>query len=148
MTQQDLIYMQTAEAFAQLSKAQRKKVGAILVTNQGVVIPGVNGSPSGTSNICEDTVKVFEEDQDGAYLTYKLVTKPTTLHAELNCILKCAKEGVSCLDSVLYTSLSPCLPCSAMLKQAGVKKVYYRELYRDESGIQYLINNGVLVEQI
>ena len=54
---QDLIYMQTAEAFAQLSKAQRKKVGAILVTNQGVVIPGVNGTPSGTSNVCEDVVE-------------------------------------------------------------------------------------------
>ena len=147
-SQQDLIYMQTAEAFAQLSKARRKKVGAILVTNQGVVIPGVNGTPSGTSNICEDTVKVFEEDQDGAYLTYKIVTKPTTLHAELNCILKCAKEGVSCLDAVLYTTLSPCLSCSAMLKQAGIKKVSYRELYRDESGVQYLISNGVIVERI
>ena len=145
---QNLIYMQTAEAFAQLSKAQRKKVGAILVTNQGVVIPGVNGTPSATSNICEDTVKVFEEDQDGAYIAYKLVTKPEVIHAELNCILKCAKEGVSCLDAVLYTSLSPCLPCSAMLKQAGVKKVYYRELYRDESGVQYLISNGVIVERI
>ena len=142
MTQQDLIYMQTAEAFAQLSKAQRKKVGAILVTNQGVVIPGTNGTPSGTSNVCEDIVET------GVYPAYKLVTKPEVLHGELNCILKCAKEGVSCLDAVLYTSLSPCLPCAAMLKQAGVKKVYYRELYRDESGVQYLLNNGVLVEQI
>ena len=145
---QDLIYMQTAEAFAQLSKAQRKKVGAILVTNQGVVIPGTNGTASGTSNICEDTIKTYDEDPHGMYPSWKLVTKPEVIHAELNCILKCAKEGVSCLDAVLYTSLSPCLPCSAMLKQAGVKKVYYRELYRDESGVQYLLNNGVLVEQI
>lgn len=141
MTQQDLIYMQTAEAFAQLSKAQRKKVGAILVTNQGVVIPGVNGTPSGTDNTCEKLEYTIGNIS-------ALVTKPEVLHGELNCILKCAKEGVSCLDAVLYTSLSPCLPCSAMLKQAGVKKVYYRELYRDESGVQYLLNNGVLVEQI
>lgn len=141
MTQQHLIYMQTAEAFAQLSKAQRKKVGAILVTNQGVVIPGVNGTPSGTRNVCEDIEYTIGNISN-------LVTKPEVIHAELQCILKSAKEGVSCLDSVLYTSLSPCLPCSAMLKQAGVKKVYYRELYRDESGVQYLLNNGVLVEQI
>lgn len=141
MNQQDLIYMQTAEAFAQLSKAQRKKVGAILVTNQGVVIPGVNGTPSGTSNICEDIEYTIGNIAN-------LVTKPEVIHAELNCILKCAKEGVSCLDAVLYTSLSPCLPCSAMLKQAGVKKVYYRDLYRDESGVSFLINNGVSVEKI
>ena len=141
MNQQDLIYMQTAEAFAQLSKAQRKKVGAVLITSQGVVIPGTNGTASGTSNICEDIEYTIGN-------IVNLVTKPEVIHAELNCILKCAKEGVSCLDAVLYTSLSPCLPCSAMLKQAGVKKVYYRELYRDESGVQYLLNNGVLVEQI
>ena len=141
MTQQDLIYMQTAEAFAQLSKAQRKKVGAILVTNQGVVVPGTNGTASGTDNTCE----VLEYTIGNVSA---LMTKPEVIHAELNCILKCAKEGVSCLDAVMYTSLSPCLPCSAMLKQAGVKKVYYRELYRDESGVQYLLNNGVLVEQI
>lgn len=141
MNQQDLIYMQAAESFALLSKAQRKKVGAILVTNQGVVIPGVNGTASGTSNVCEYT------EYSIANISY-LVTKPETIHAELNSILKCAKEGVSCLDSVLYTTLSPCLPCSAMLKQAGVKKVFYRELYRDENGVQYLLNNGVLVEQI
>ena len=140
--------MQTAEAFAQLSKAQRKKVGAILVTNQGVVIPGVNGTPSGTDNTCEDTVKVYGEDEDGEYIAYKLVTKPEVLHGELNCILKCAKEGVSCLDAVLYTTLSPCLPCSAMLKQAGVKKVFYQEEYRDNSGILYLQNNGVIIERI
>jgi dCMP deaminase len=133
--------MQTAEAFALLSKAQRKKVGAILVTNQGVVIPGVNGTPSGTDNTCEKLEYTVGNIS-------ALVTRPEVIHAELQCILKCAKEGVSCLDAVLYTSLSPCLPCSAMLKQAGVKKVFYRELYRDESGIQYLLNNGVLVEQI
>lgn len=145
---QHQVYMQTAELFALLSKAERAKVGAVLVTNQGVVIPGVNGTASGTDNACEDKVKVFEEDAEGEYLAYKLVTKPTTLHAELNSILKCAKEGLSCLDAVLYTTLSPCLACSAMIKQAGVKSVYYRAAYRDLSGVQYLINNGVLVQQI
>lgn len=137
MTNHDFVYMNTASLFAMLSKAVRKKVGAILVTNQGVVIPGVNGTPSGSSNDCE------EYDETGV-----LVTKKEVIHAELNCILKCAKEGVSCLDSTIYINLSPCLQCASMLKQAGVKKVFYKEAYRDESGIEYLLNNNVLVEQI
>jgi dCMP deaminase len=141
MSQQSLIYMQTAEAFSLLSKATRAKVGAILVTNQGVVIPGVNGTASGTDNACEKLEYTI------ANVSY-LVTKPETIHAELNCVLKCAKEGLSCLDSVLYTTLSPCLPCSAMLKQAGVKTVYYRTAYRDLAGVEYLKQNGVLVKQI
>ncbi len=74
-----------------------------------------------------------------------LETKPEVIHAELNCILKGAKEGVSVKDSVMYVSLSPCVPCASMLKQAGVKRVVYKEQYRDPSGIEYLRDNRVLV---
>lgn len=130
------VYMQAAESFATLSKAVRKKVGAVLVTKQGLVIPGVNGTVSGGDNNCEYL-------ENGV-----LITKPTVLHAELNCILKCAKEGVSCVDAELFATLSPCPRCSAMIAQAGVRKVYYRHNYRDLSGIEYLKANGVEVEQL
>lgn len=128
--------MQTALLFAKLSKATRKKVGAVLVTKTGTVVPGVNGTASGTENCCEH------------WLDGQLVTKPTTLHSELNTILKCSKEGISTEQAVLFVTLSPCLHCSAMLKQAGVRKVYYNENYRDVSGIEYLKQNGVEVEQL
>jgi dCMP deaminase len=62
--------------------------------------------------------------------------------------LKAAKQGVSVVDSVVYVTLSPCVSCSAMLAQAGVKKVYYREQYRETSGVEYLQANGIIVEQI
>lgn len=131
-----VVYMQTAYNFASLSKAVRHKVGAVLVTKQGVVIPGVNGTVTGTDNACEYTEQGL------------LVTKPTVLHAELNCILKAAKEGVSCVDATLLVTLSPCLSCAAMIAQSGIKQVYYAEQYRIPEGVEFLESCGVEVEQI
>ena len=130
------VYMQNAYSYASLSKAVRHKVGAVLVTKQGLVIPGVNGTVSGTDNSCEQL-------ENGL-----LVTKPTVLHAELNCILKSAREGVSCVDATLFVTLSPCLACAAMIAQAGIKQVYYAEQYRIAEGIEFLKYCGVEVEQV
>lgn len=129
--------MQTALLHANLSKAKRKRVGACLVTSTGTIIPSWNGTPQGTDNNCENLL------EDGV-----LVTKGEVIHAELGCILKCAKEGINTTGATVYISLSPCLQCSAMLLQAGVKQVYYMEQYRDTSGIEYLTQNGVQVTKM
>lgn len=124
--------MGTALLYAKQSKANRAKVGAALVTNTGIVIPGYNGTPTGTDNTCE-----YEND----------VTLPSVIHAELNCLLKAAREGVSVIDSVLYVTLSPCEPCAAMLLQAGVRKIIFKDEYRNNSGINYLKKYGKEVIQ-
>ena len=136
------VYMQTALLHAELSKARRKKVGACLVTSNGTIVPSWNGTPQGTDNNCEN------EEVDSRGALKRLVTKTEVIHAELGCVLKCAKEGINTTGSTVYVTLSPCLQCSAMLLQAGVKKVYYREQYREISGVEYLKENGVSVEQI
>ena len=138
--QQDLdaTYMGTAILHSGLSKANRAKVGAVLVTNQGVTLTGYNGTPTGLSNECEEKdykIWGFQVDDEGCY---DLKTKPEVIHAELNCILKAAREGVSCIDSTMYVTLSPCVPCAAMMIQAGVKRLVYKEMYRDQSGIDLL----------
>lgn len=135
--EQHNVYMQTALLHADLSKARRKRVGACLVTSNGTIIPSWNGTPQGTDNNCEDLL------EDGT-----LSTKQEVIHAELGCVLKCAKEGINTAGASVYVSLSPCIQCSAMLLQAGIKQVFYREQYRDTSGIDYLSRNGVEVVQL
>jgi len=127
----DKCYLNVALNFAKLSKADRKKVGACLVTSHGVILGGCNGTPPNTSNVCE----------------VSNITLPTVVHAELNCILKAAKEGISVVDSTMYLTLSPCESCAAMLISAGVKRIVYLEQYRDLSGVRYLYDNGILVEE-
>ena len=142
----DSTYMGVALLHAKMSKAQRQKVGACLVTRQGVCIPGFNGRPIGLSNECEIEVNHSWSTALNRE-TFDLVTKPSVIHSELNCILKAAKEGVSCFGATMYVSLSPCVPCAAMLINAGITRLLYKDVYRDESGVALLRGAGILVEQ-
>lgn len=136
----DGVYMQTALAHASLSKAVRAQVGAVLVTSHGVTLTGYNGTPRGLDNCCEELKpQAFPHEP-------ALVTKPEVIHAELNCIMKAAREGVSCIDSTVYVTLAPCVQCSAMMVQAGVKRLVYKTPYRDMSGLLLLKEAGVLTQ--
>lgn len=141
-TQQELdkVYMSMAESIATLSKARRNKVGCVLATPENVMLSSYNGTPSGWDNRCEDVheTELFEH----------LVTKPTVVHAELNAILHAARQGVSVKGATLYTTLSCCTACSAMIAQAVVKRIVYKDEYRDSSGINLLKGRGIIVEQL
>jgi len=132
----DEVYMGTALLHAGLSKAIRAKVGAVLVTKVGITLSSFNGTATGLPNECEDTL------EDGS-----LVTKNHVIHSELNCIIKAAKEGVSVTGSTIYTTLSPCCACSALLIQAGVERVVYLKEYRDKTGINLLKSARIKVDK-
>lgn len=137
----DSVYMQTAITHSMLSKAKRAQVGAVLVTSHGVTLTGYNGTARGRDNCCE-TLEPQPFPHEPA-----LVTKPEVIHAELNCILKAAREGVSCIDSTVYVTLAPCVQCSAMMVQAGVRRLVYKTPYRDTSGLALLEGSGVRIQQ-
>lgn len=132
----DKCYMEVAKAHAALSKAERKKVGCALVTRNGVILGGCNGLAPNSSNELEYKEGPFDV----------LVTKPEVIHAELNCLLKAAREGVSVVGATLYTTLSCCKPCSEMVAAAGIRRVVYSEDYRDKSGVYNLVHLDVDVE--
>jgi len=71
-----------------------------------------------------------------------------TFHAEANLLLFCSKNGIPTNDGDLYITLSPCLNCAKLIVQAGIKSVYYKDKYRDDSGITFLKNHDITVEQI
>ena len=141
----DKVYMSCAENIATLSHARRKKVGCVLVTPENITILSYNGTPSGWDNNCE-----YEEVTDDPHFKPEtfLVSKPTVIHAELNAILHAARQGVSVKNATLYTTLSCCTACSAMIAQAGVKRVVYKEEYRDSSGINLLKQHDIVVEKL
>ena len=124
-------YMETARAFAKLSKAKRLQVGAIAVTPQDVVLYSWNGRPSGDENCCE----------------IGDVTHPEVLHAEANLVAKAAKEGISLKGSAVFTTASPCLPCALQLFQAGVSSVVYENEYRLMDGVEFLRRKKIHVEK-
>ena len=124
----DHAYMNMAQEWAKLSHCKRKQVGALIVKEGMIISDGYNGTPSGFDNNCEEDT---EE------------TKWYVLHAEANAILKCAKHGQSCQGADLYLTLSPCKDCSKLIYQSGIKRVIYRTVYKDYSGIDFLKEAGV-----
>ena len=128
----DHSYLEMAEIWAQNSYCKRRKVGALLVKDRMIISDGYNGTPSGFENICEE---------DG-------VTKPYVLHAEANAITKVAKSGNSSEGATLYVTASPCLECSKLIIQAGIKRVVYRDEYRLTDGIDLLRRAGIEVERV
>jgi dCMP deaminase len=135
-------YMKTAENFAELSSARRLHVGAIVVKDDRIISIGYNGMPSGWDNNCED---YFGLDLKGQPT---LVTKPEVLHAETNAIAKLAKSTESGMGATLFVTHAPCLDCAKLVFQSGINSVYYRNSYRDTSGVEFLSKAGVTVEQI
>lgn len=129
----DARYMEMADIWAKNSYCKRRKVGALIVKDNMIISDGYNGTPSGFENVCED--------ENG-------VTKPYVLHAEANAISKIAKSGNSSMGATLYVTASPCIECSKLIIQAGIRRVVYRDEYRLTDGVDLLRRAGIEVERV
>ena len=129
----DRSYLEMATIWARNSYCKRRQVGALIVKDRMIISDGYNGTPSGFENVCED--------ENG-------VTKPYVLHAEANAITKVAKSGNSSEGATLYVTASPCLECSKLIIQSGIRRVVYSDEYRLTDGIDLLRRAGVEVEKV
>ena len=127
-------FMDMTLRFAQTSEAKRLKVAACLIKNGNPICFGTNGTPPGwPSNVCED--------EDGN-------TLPEVLHAEVQCLNKLRKINETSIGATLLITHSPCIRCCREIVDAGIQQVFYKHEYRDLTGVQYLKDNGVIVEQM
>ncbi|MBW4766891.1 dCMP deaminase family protein [Hoylesella nanceiensis] len=129
----DIRYLRMARIWAENSYCERRKVGAIVVKDKMIISDGYNGTPEGFENVCEDSNKI---------------TKPYVLHAEANAITKLARSSNNSEGATLYVTASPCIECSKLIIQSGIKRVVYGEKYRLEDGINLLKRAGVDVEYL
>ena len=112
--------MNIAKESATRSTCGRKHVGAVIVRDKTILSTGYNGSIRGMPH-CDEVGHLMEDGHCVA-----------TIHAETNAILQAAKNGVMINGSEVYITASPCWPCFKMLANAGIKKIFYGEFYRDE----------------
>jgi len=113
-------FMNIAKEVATRSTCDRKHVGAVIVKDRTILSTGYNGSIRGMPH-CDDVGHMMEDGHCVA-----------TIHAETNAILQAAKNGVMIDGAEIYITASPCWPCFKMLANAGIKKIYYGEFYRDQ----------------
>lgn len=126
----DLRYLRMARIWAENSYCERRKVGVLIVKDKMIISDGYNGTPAGFENVCEDE---------------NHLTKPYVLHAEANAITKIARSGNNSEGATLYVTDAPCIECSKLIIQSGIKKVFYARQYRLTDGIDLLQRAGIEV---
>ena len=159
--------MKVAELTSTLSYAKRLQVGAVIVNGNKILATGYNGMPSGWDNNCEsfeymsgdaggwlDPEEIYERwpfveddlDPDLGYARrYRLKTKDEVLHAETNAIAKVSASTESSEGATMFCTHAPCINCAKLIYQSGINSLYYRNTYRDTSGIEFLESSGVSV---
>lgn len=155
----DKLYLRMAFTWSENSYAIRRKVGCLIVKNNSIISDGYNGTPSGFRNVCEyipspeDGRSISEnnswEELNSNYANGgTLVTYPYVLHAESNAIAKLAKSNNSSEGATIYVTDEPCLECSKMIIQSGIRRVVYSRSYRIHEGIKLLEKAKVEIKQI
>lgn len=124
----DDVLMLTAGLWAMRSTCSKsKRNGAVISRGGRIVSVGYNGSPPGLPHCTE--VGCLEGEDGGCI---------RTTHAEANSIVMAAKLGISTEGATIHCTTSPCFTCSKLIVGAGIIRVVYRNLYRDQSGIELL----------
>lgn len=144
----DLSYLEISDIWSKLSKANRKKVGCIIVKNGAIISDGYNGTPSGFDNVCETSImpdSIAPKDLKD-HPANALITKPEVLHAESNAITKLAKSTLSSEGSTMYVTIAPCLDCSKLIIQSGISRVVYKNNYKNLDGVNLLKKANIEVD--
>lgn len=129
----DRRYLRMARIWAENSYCERRQVGALIVKDKSIISDGYNGTPVGFENVCED--------EHG-------LTKQYVLHAEANAITKVASSTNDCTGSTLYVTDAPCVECSKLIIQCGVRRVVYAREYRLREGVELMLRAGIEVVRI
>lgn len=124
----DLSYLKMAQVWSENSYCVRRKVGALIVKDKMIISDGYNGTPAGFENVCENELGQ---------------TKSYVLHAEANAITKVAKSNNSSEGATLYVTDAPCMECSKLIIQAGIRRVVYSKEYRNTEGLELLERAGI-----
>lgn len=135
----DEYFMDITSLVAKRSTCMRRQVGAVMVKQKNILATGYNGTPSGITH-CDVTGCLREQLNVPSGERHELCRG---LHAEQNAIIQAARHGVNISDSTLYCTNSPCIICTKMLINAGIRKVVYLEGYSDSLSMEMLEEAGI-----
>ncbi|MFC3927174.1 deoxycytidylate deaminase [Streptococcus caprae] len=129
-------FMANAELISKRSTCDRAFVGAVLVKDNRIIATGYNGGVAATDN-CNEAGHYME---DGHCIR--------TVHAEMNALIQCAKEGISTNNTEIYVTHFPCINCTKALLQAGITKITYKHAYRPHPfALELIEKKGVVCTQ-
>lgn len=135
----DEYYMDLLEVIKTRSTCIRRQVAAIIVNDKQIISTGYNGAPKGVFH-CEIVGCLRDKLNVPSGERHELCRG---IHAEQNAIIQAAIHGVSIKNAEIYITHSPCMLCSKMLINAGIKKITFRGDYPDRMAMELLSEAGV-----
>lgn len=139
----DEYFIEITHLVAKRSTCLRRQVGAVIVKDKNILATGYNGAPSGVSH-CLDVGCLREKLGIPSGERHELCRG---LHAEQNAIIQAAKHGTGIEGSTLYCTTMPCIICSKMIINAGIKRVVYEMGYPDQLAVEMITESGVVVDR-
>ncbi len=139
----DEYFMEITRLVAKRSTCLRRQVGAVIVKDKNILATGYNGAPSGVAH-CIDVGCLRERLQIPSGERHELCRG---LHGEQNAIIQAAKHGTNIDGATLYCTTMPCIICSKMLINAGIRRVVYEQGYPDDLATEMINESGVVVEK-
>ncbi len=121
------------------STCLRRKVGALIVKDKNILATGYNGAPSGVAH-CMEVGCLRERLDIKSGERHELCRG---LHAEQNAIIQAAKHGTNINGSTLFCTTMPCIICSKMIINAGIRKIVYEEGYPDRLAEEMIGEAGI-----
>jgi dCMP deaminase len=140
----DEYFMEITHLVARRSTCLRRQVGAVLVKDKNILATGYNGAPSGVAH-CLDVGCLREKLRIPSGERHELCRG---LHAEQNAIIQAAKHGTNIYDATLYCTTMPCIICSKMIINAGIRRIVFEEGYPDTLAAEMIEESGVVVEKV
>lgn len=139
----DDYFMDIVDIVKNRSTCLRRQVGAIIVKDHRILSTGYNGAPSGCKH-CAEIGCLRESMKIPSGERHELCRAS---HAEQNAIVQAAKHGVSIDEGTIYVTAQPCVICSKLIINSGIRRVVYSGDYPDHLSIQLLTEAGVLFER-
>ena len=138
----DEYFMEMAELARKRSTCLRRHVGAVIVKDNRVIATGYNGAPKGIRH-CEETGCLRQQLNVPSGKMHELCRG---LHAEQNAIIQAACMGSSIEGGTLYCTTQPCVICTKMIINAGIKRVVIKESYPDALAQEMAAEAGLVID--
>ena len=132
-------FMDIADKVSELADCNRRHVGAVIVRDRRILATGFNGAMAGADH-CDDVGHMMENDHC-----------IRTVHAEVNAVVQCARQGISCDGAIMYVNTLPCWNCIKTVVNAGIRIIRFKDIYKPEihmDKINYARGFGVSIEQL
>jgi dCMP deaminase len=140
----DEYFMEMAEVARKRSTCERRKVGAVIVKDNRLLATGYNGAPKGLRH-CSEVGCMRANLNIPSGERHELCRG---LHAEQNAIIQAAVFGVAIEGATIYTTLSPCILCTKMIINAGIKRIVMRDNYNDKLSLELLEESGIVIDKM